>query len=415
VIVEAVSIHLADVASREVYLKLSVEQAGLRDTVVVQRDGVTFQTLSPVATTTLIDTGLSPNSLHEYTAVLSSTHRPSHRGSSLSVRTLPPSSSNYTWHSYLLGEGAESDLSDVAIINDTLAYAVGEVYQTDSTGRLDPNLYNLAKWNGQSWQLMRVTLPFRGNLITPPIYGIYCFSPTDIWLAGGLVIHGDGNSWVPYDVRLITGRDSVGFATCWGSSSDDMFFAGQLGSLVRYAHGSWTLLQSWTTSPIHDLWGVNDGSTGAAPVFGAVYESWEHPGTNGILEIIGGTTVHALPWDPTKGANSVWSRQGTPLYASGNGVWKYCSGSWQEILSGLTGYMSAVRGNALNDIGVVDVSYTASHIYHFDGVNWEMFTPQTGLPEFGYVGLAMRGNLLMAVGSGAGSNGWKGLITIGRR
>ena len=39
----------------------------------------------------------------------------------------------------------------VTIVNDTLAYAVGEVFTIDSAGQESNPAYNLARWNGTSW------------------------------------------------------------------------------------------------------------------------------------------------------------------------------------------------------------------------------------------------------------------------
>lgn len=104
-------------------------------------------------------------------------------------------SHNFSWQIDTLGDGRNSILYDVAIINDTLAYAVGEIYLRDSTGQIDPTPYNLAKRNGRSWSPRRVTVLFRANLITPILYGVTTFSASDIWLAGGMTIHGDGLNW----------------------------------------------------------------------------------------------------------------------------------------------------------------------------------------------------------------------------
>jgi hypothetical protein len=66
--------------------------------------------------------------------------------------TADTTSHNYTWQLELLGNGAGSGVFyDVAIINDTLAYAVGELYMKDSLGQDDPHAYNVARWNGRQW------------------------------------------------------------------------------------------------------------------------------------------------------------------------------------------------------------------------------------------------------------------------
>jgi hypothetical protein len=53
-------------------------------------------------------------------------------------------SHNFTWTLQKLGGASGSVLYDVAIVNDTLAYAVGEMYLNDSVGQNDPQPYNLA-------------------------------------------------------------------------------------------------------------------------------------------------------------------------------------------------------------------------------------------------------------------------------
>jgi len=59
-------------------------------------------------------------------------------------------SHDFRWEIYTLGDGTGSScLYDVAIINETLAYAVGEIYRNDTT-------FNVAKWNGKERELMRI-------------------------------------------------------------------------------------------------------------------------------------------------------------------------------------------------------------------------------------------------------------------
>ena len=127
-------------------------------------------------------------------------------------------SHNFTFQTFTFGGGGGSQLYDVAIINDTLAYAVGSIYLNDSTGQYDPLPYNLAVWDGTKWDLKKVTVNFRGNTITPPLYGIFAFSSNQIWLVGDIAIYGDGTNWSTYDIRLLTGYDLLDVTKCWGSS-----------------------------------------------------------------------------------------------------------------------------------------------------------------------------------------------------
>ena len=87
----------------------------------------------------------------------------------IQITTMDTTSHQFTWQVDTLGDGASSVLYDVAIINDTLAYAVGEMYLRDTLGYFDPNAFNIAKWNGIRWQLKR--LPFIGPCSAERVLG----------------------------------------------------------------------------------------------------------------------------------------------------------------------------------------------------------------------------------------------------
>lgn len=73
-------------------------------------------------------------------------------------------SHNFTWQITVLGNGLSSSmLNDVAIINDTLVYAVGEIYLKDSTGQEDINPYNLVRGNGSAWTIVRAPYYYQGQ------------------------------------------------------------------------------------------------------------------------------------------------------------------------------------------------------------------------------------------------------------
>ena len=124
-----------------------------------------------------------------------------------------------------------SILRDVAIINDTLVYAVGEIHRNDT-------LYNLAKWDGIEWELKKASVEFRGNLVTPVLEGIFTFSETEIWLIGSLPIFGDGTNWTMYDLRT-TVDPNISVSKAWGSNNSSIYFVGRGGANVRVQ--GWTL------------------------------------------------------------------------------------------------------------------------------------------------------------------------------
>lgn len=97
-------------------------------------------------------------------------------------------SHHFIWTTDTIGDFG-SVLYDVAIINDTLAYAVGEIYLEDSTGQIDPQPYGLAIWNGSARQPER--LFYGGNKLIVAIRGLVALGSNDVWLAAGSIFHWD--------------------------------------------------------------------------------------------------------------------------------------------------------------------------------------------------------------------------------
>ena len=58
-------------------------------------------------------------------------------------------SHNFTFTTYTFGgTGGSSYFKDVAIINDSDIWAVGEIYS-------DSSMYNAVHWNGKNWELRK--------------------------------------------------------------------------------------------------------------------------------------------------------------------------------------------------------------------------------------------------------------------
>jgi hypothetical protein len=245
---ERVRLTLVDVAVKEVYLHISVINPAGNETLSLKRNGAVVLAFAAVSDTTIADTTLTQSTAYQYTATVQ-TNMPTGTSNIISAQTLAPTSHSFSWETILLGDGNGSALYDVALFNDTLAYAVGEIYLSG-----DPLPYNLAKWDGQQWQLQRVSYFFRGSLVTVPIHGIFAFSSSDIWLASGDAVHGDGSNWTGYDIRTIVGNQGLSFYRCWGVNASNIYFVGPLGSIARYNGSRWTQLESGTTTSILDAW-----------------------------------------------------------------------------------------------------------------------------------------------------------------
>ena len=403
-----VTLTLIDVGVREVYLHVKVQGGATDERVVLLHNGLPGLTFgASIHDTTITDTGLTQGSLYVYEATLQKAGETTSRSNQVAVQTLFPSSESFTWQTYILGDGNNNWIGDAGILSadPLVAYVGGEIYKNqDGTAQIDPVPYNFGEWNGISWALQRVNVTFRGNVITPPVFGIFPRAQNDIWLAAGLAIHGDGTYWTGHDVRMLVGYDTLSLSKCWGDQLG-MYFVGLHGSLALYDGSRWQRLSSGTTTDINDVWGAINPVTGKEEVYCAV-TSFITTGDRKILKITDHTTVDSLQWDSQLAVSSVWTNHGYPLYACGDGLFVNNGAGWRQVSPGINDYMNAVRGTGVNDIFVVGVN---GHIMHWNGLSWQMLH---SLPAGGYAAMTVKGNLVIAVGD---DNQGHGLITIGKR
>ena len=311
-------------------------------------------------------------------------------------------SNDWTFTETMLGDGGGSQLYDVSIVDDTLAYAVGAVYKTDSSGSFQPTPYNLAKFDGTSWKLEQTSVEFRGNRIILPLQGVDTFSPTQIWLAGSLPIYGGDTTWQIYDLRTTLSPD-IDVSKAWGTSAQSMYFVGLGGTIVSYNNGTWRKIASNIGLTIQNIYG-NDGTVLAVA---------SDPGESldkAILQI-NGTSVTQLS---TAGIqwplSSVWFVPGH-YYVVGQGIYEKTSlsqSTWQEDSVDTVDFFSCIRGNAWNDFFVAG-GY--GQLLHFNGKSWRSYQDVLGLQQGGIASIAVKGNLMI----GVGYLGSKAVAFVGKR
>lgn len=308
----------------------------------------------------------------------------------------------------LLGGAQSSALYDVAIVNDSLAYAVGEVYLYDSLGQIDPLPYNLAKWSGNQWELERVTVDFRGNQITPPLEGIFTFSPNEIWLVGSLPIYGDGTTWTMYDLRT-TVDPAISVSKAWGNSPSSMYFVGRNGSIARFDGASWQKLESGTTVDLRDVWGNPDASHLWAcglrsDNLESVFLQNSGQGWTTIWKRDGPTAI--LPYEIS--VTSLWN--GEALFLStGRGVFRVGQDDTLKIVT-LPSFPYKIRGTAGNDVVVVGDN---AMVWHWNGATWKELLVEN--PAVTFYSVVIKDDRIIAVGSDFSSFPPKGYILQGRR
>jgi hypothetical protein len=399
-----VELALVDISVTEAFIHLLVTGRHPDDVIVLQRDGVEFATLKQGMVDSIFrDTALNPSSSYSYSAIVKSGGTVTLRTADLHVQTLAPTNHNITWRTFILGDGNYSSLRDIAIVNDTSAYAVGEIYLTDTSGFLGYPPYNLAKWDGTTWKLAMISVNYRGNAITPPLTGIRAFSDTDIWVTGGVPINGNGTSWQMFHLfdMGVLGQNDGGVGKIYASLPSKMYFVGEAGTIVLY-DGTWQRLESGTKTRINDAWGVQNPLSEEEEIYMPVSDYF----VGSDEELLRVTTTAVEPVAQTEiNVSSVWSNRGYPLFICGGGVLEGSGDHWDQIPFATATYKTQIRGSALNDIFVVGL---LGFVAHYNGVDWKVYSDVYAAD---YMAIAMNNRVVMLVGE---KNG-RAVITVGMR
>lgn len=398
-----VQLSLTDVSCTEAWLRISTGRPV--ESIVLLREGQeVLATDLAGMDTVVVDTNLEPRHTYSYQVLTRAAVAFPLASNQIQVTTLDTTSHEFSWDPLvLLGEGGGNALYDIAIVNDTLVYAVGEIYKRDSLGNWDPLPYNLIKWDGRQWQLERVAVLYRGSLVTAPLHGIFATSASDIWLSSGVPILGDGQNWTQYhlfDMGVLTQND--GSVNKIYGVPHDVYFVGNRGTIAMYADGYWQKLPTGTTGTIQDVWGGIEAQTGQRVVLCAVSEAYSMGGQR-ILRISSNNVVDTIAWVPGRRPHSVWFQNTARIFACGDGVFmRDPSKRWHEIAGAdvLPTFTERVRGQSPQDIFVVG---DFGKIAHFNGVNFHVY-PE--VPGALFYSCDYKNNQMIAVGE---SNG-RGII-----
>ena len=382
-----------DASCTEVWLEVKLAAGVQPRTLTLQRDTTTILTTTLTAPETLIvDEGLLPNRQYTYTVTREAGLYPDRATST--ITTMDTTSHNWTFSIDTLGVTA-STLYDVTIINDTLAYAVGEMYLRDSTGQLDPQAYNMAQWNGVSWQFMRIqffTICGQSSRTPYPAKSVFAFGANDVWIAmdGSQMARWNGTA----QTATICMSDPFVINKIWGENPNSIWAVGYGGRIGHYANGTWQRVESGTTLPIQDVYGARDNQSGQYEIL-CVAEAYGVPGGSKVL-LIENASARELTTNGLEswGVEGIWVVPNRQYMVIGQGVWRSASpeGNWwlDNTLPGVA--TTSISGQSLNDITVCGAFWLLAT---WNGVRWQTYFPRTG-GSFGSV--AIKRNMLVAVG-----------------
>ena len=171
-------------------------------------------------------------------------------------------------------------MNDVWIVNENDIWAVGWVRVIDTASSTGYSSYNMAHWNGIEWS-------YNNAGTFAPLNGIHYFNEDDLWVTSSFPRHWNGTEWILFQLQEM-GIPHGNARHIWGSSSDDIYFAGDYGIITHYDGNTFTLLETGTESPFIDI-GQYQNNEMVAVSFGDptnVDESITLKSNNGELEWI---------------------------------------------------------------------------------------------------------------------------------
>jgi len=415
--VSSIQLAVEDASCTEAWLKVTFTDSNQPRTIALRRDRQTVLTAQLTGNDSiLIDEGLLPNHAYTYQVVRLRDSVAVDASANAQATTLDTTSHNWSFVLDTLGDGNSSVLNDVAIIHDSLAYAVGEIYLRDSTGQLDPHAYNMAKWDGVSWQPMRIqfyTICGQASRTPYPASSVFAFSATDVWITsrGGQLAHWNGTT----QTATICNPDPFVINKLWGENANSILavgYDGQVGRIGHFAFGTWQRIESGTTLDVYDIFGQRNSITGEQEVYAVAAKQFVSFDKR-ILKIAGNSVSAVSDSGIPYSLHGIWFKAGRKYCVAGSGLYSKntinSATSWKWLHPGVTDYyLYAIRGNEINDLFSCG---SFGELIHYNGISWTSFRATTSIAQGALYEISVKGNVSIAVGYDAP----RAIAAIGRR
>ncbi|MBX3252334.1 MAG: hypothetical protein KF901_34490, partial [Myxococcales bacterium] len=161
------------------------------------------------------------------------------------------------------------------------------------------------------------------------VRGIWGSSATDVWMVvdnsatnpweQGMTLHGTGPSAAELSFTPVDSRSAVGLNAVWGSSANDVWAVGELGTIRRIVAGDarWRLVTSPTTARLRSVWGSGPKDVWAVGQAGTILH---YDGTSWT------SSVAALPVGPKPELYGVWGSGADDVWIVGDGIILHSTG-----------------------------------------------------------------------------------------
>ncbi len=321
---------------------------------------------------------------------------------------VPISSHGVDWIYQTIPSGNNSVLNNVAIINDTLIYAVGAIYLKDTNGVVEDEPYNLVIWDGYTLKYKKVLFHDYGStrLFSGELKAISAISEDNIYVSSvASLLHWDGDTWT----EKAFFAESIPFFgqvnNIYAVDESNIYCVGNNGSIYHVNKDSWEILESGTNLPINDISGTKNRYSQQRDIVAVASNQINNQGQK-ILKISGKSVnilpSSGLPWELSSG----WCASNSTYYSVGNGIYRLQRDSlyWERALISIN-YYTRVRGLNENDVFIVG---TNMRVLHFNGETWQGYSENNSVV---FRGLDVSSRMVTAVGRHIAS----GFIAIGYR
>ncbi len=304
------------------------------------------------------------------------------------VKTLDSSTHLYSWDVQYIGDG-QSSLYDVYAVNDTDAYAVGEIFMKDSTGNLDTNNpYNAAHWDGKKWELFKVQVRrcLTSGYFPYPIVAVYSF-PKSKTVFGGAVLTMTSNGWYDTECQLV-GKQLGSLSKIWVVDDKRVYICGTKGWICLRDDGVYTSQTVPTTKDLTDIYGNKNEiwSVGGYALKDEGVVLLNNQGSWKLKDSLsdnGKFSVHSVWIDENGLSNNGF------VSLAGRGI-HYYDIRWKEPPIQYTGgnmglgklFFNSTRGTSRYNV------FAVGHfgiVLHYNGVSWQFYPELFRYPESRYL------------------------------
>jgi hypothetical protein len=318
-------------------------------------------------------------------------------------------SHNFVWSEYSIP--GEASISGCWVFNDSTIWVMSN------------RLYTLKNATWQSIPLKNQQDNDLGDGLSGS--SLFAHSMSDVWILYlGILWHYNGT--VAHEFRIY--EDGLGILNsssdgairaAWGTSSNDMFFVGDKGTIVHFDGTNWMKFPKVTEKNLVAVWGTSttdvwasgwSSSTAASVLLHYDGSAWTEINVSEIGWI--GPGKHALitVWATDNAGHKVVLAGGSLLWRkTDNGPWRQDSADLRNRLNdgGFSGI--GIRGNIANDLLAAG---PYGYLSHWNGKSWHRFDDlwQPGNAFYAASTMSMNGNTAVVAGSKNGS--W---IAVGRR